>query len=102
MSALVADLAQRRLLDTTTIVWMGEFGRTPRINQNAGRDHWPRDWSAGLCGGGLKGGQVVGATDKDGLEVVDRPVGVMDLIATMTRAMGIDPATQFTTPRGRP
>src|SRR5207248_4616368 len=58
MSALVADLAQRRLLDNTLIVWMGEFGRTPRINQNAGRDHWPRSWSVVIGGGGLKGGQV--------------------------------------------
>ncbi len=102
MSSLVADLADRRLLDTTTIVWMGEFGRTPRINQNAGRDHWPRSWSVVVGGGGMKGGQVIGATDKDGIEVVDRPVGVMDLIATMTKGMGINVATQFTTPRGRP
>jgi Protein of unknown function (DUF1501) len=102
MASLVADLAERRLLDTTTIVWMGEFGRTPRINQNAGRDHWPRSWSVVIGGGGMKGGQVVGATDKDGIDVVDRPVGVMDLVATMTKAMGINIAAQFTTPRGRP
>jgi hypothetical protein len=102
MSALVADLAQRRLLDSTLIVWMGEFGRTPRINQNAGRDHWPRSWSVVMGGGGVKGGQVVGATDKDGVDVTDRPVGVMDLIATMTRAMDINIDTQYTTPRGRP
>ena len=57
MSALVADLAQRRLLDSTMIVWMGEFGRTPRINQNAGRDHWPRSWSVVIGGGGMKGGR---------------------------------------------
>jgi uncharacterized protein (DUF1501 family) len=102
MASLVADLAQRRLLDTTTIVWMGEFGRTPRINQNAGRDHWPRSWSVVVGGGGMKGGQAIGATDKDGIDVVDHPVGVMDLVATMTKAMRIDLATQFTTPRGRP
>ena len=83
MSSLVADLADRRLLDTTTIVWMGEFGRTPRINQNAGRDHWPRSWSVVVGGGGMKNGQVVGATDKDGVDIVDRPIGVMDLIATI-------------------
>ena len=88
MSSLVADLAERRLLDTTTIVWMGEFGRTPRINQNAGRDHWPRSWSVVIGGGGMKGGKVVGATDKDGIDIVDRPVGVMDLIATMTKIDG--------------
>ena len=57
MGALVADLAQRGLLDSTLIVWMGEFGRTPRINQNAGRDHWPRSWSVVVGGGGMKGGR---------------------------------------------
>ena len=81
---------------------MGEFGRTPRINQNAGRDHWPRSWSVVVGGGGMKGGQVVGATDKDGVDIIDRPVGVMDLIATMTKTMGINLDTQYTTPRGRP
>jgi hypothetical protein len=102
MSALVADLADRRLLDTTTILWMGEFGRTPRINQNAGRDHWPRSWSVVVGGGGMKNGQVVGATDKDGVDITDHPIGVMDLIATLTKTMGINLATQYTTPRGRP
>jgi hypothetical protein len=102
MSALVSDLARHGLLDTTMIVWMGEFGRTPRINQNAGRDHWPRSWSVVVGGGGMKSGQVVGATDKDGVDIVDRPVGVMDLVATMTKTMGINLQTQYTTPRGRP
>ena len=102
MGSLVADLAQRGLLDTTMVVWMGEFGRTPRINQNAGRDHWPRSWSVVMGGGGIKGGQAVGDTDKDGVDIVDRPVGVMDVVATMTKTMGIDLATQYTTPRGRP
>jgi hypothetical protein len=102
MGALVADLSQRGLLKDTLVVWMGEFGRTPRINQNAGRDHWPRGWSVVMGGAGLKGGTVVGATDKDGVEVMDRPVGVMDVVATMTRAMGIDQSTQYNTPRGRP
>ena len=90
MGTLVADLAQRGLLDNTMVVWMGEFGRTPRINQNAGRDHWPRSWSVVMGGGGIKGGQAIGATDKDGIDIVDR-VGVMDLIATMTKTMGIHP-----------
>ena len=102
MGALVADLAQRGLLDSTMVVWMGEFGRTPRINQNAGRDHWPRSWSIVMGGGGIKGGQTVGDTDKDGIDIVDRPVGVMDVVATMTKTMGIDLKTQYTTPRGRP
>ncbi|WP_422925381.1 DUF1501 domain-containing protein [Singulisphaera sp. PoT] len=102
MGALVADLEQRGLLDDTVIAWMGDFGRTPRINQDAGRDHWPRSWSVVLGGGGIKGGQAVGATDKDGVDIVDKPVGPMDVIATMTKAMGLDLATQWTTPRGRP
>jgi hypothetical protein len=102
MSALVDDLADRRLLDTTMIVCMGEFGRTPKINQNTGRDHHPGSWSVVLGGGGLKSGQVIGATDIDGMDIVDRPVGVMDLIATMTKAMAINVDTQYTTPRGRP
>lgn len=102
MGTLVADLAQRGLLDSTVIAWMGDFGRTPRINQNGGRDHWPRSWSVVLGGGGMKGGQVVGATDKDGVEITDREVGVMDIVACMTKGMGIDLATEYTTPRGRP
>jgi Protein of unknown function (DUF1501) len=102
MSALVDDLARRGLLATTTIVWMGEFGRTPKINQNAGRDHWPRSWSVVVGGGGMKNGQAIGATDKDGVDIVDHPIGVMDVIATMTKAMGINLQTQYTTPRGRP
>jgi hypothetical protein len=102
MSSLIQDLERRHLLATTTIVWMGEFGRTPRINQNAGRDHWPRSWSVVIGGGGMKKGQVIGATDKDGVDVVDHPISVQDLIATMTKTMGMNPATQYTTPRGRP
>jgi hypothetical protein len=102
MGTLVGELAQRGLLDNTMVVWMGEFGRTPKINQNGGRDHWPRSWSVVMGGGGLKGGQAIGATDKDGVDIIDQPVGVMDLVATMSKGMGIDIATQYTTPRGRP
>jgi len=102
MAALTADLDRRGLLANTMVVWMGEFGRTPRINQDGGRDHWPKGWSVVMGGGGLKGGQVVGSTDKDGVEVVDRPVGVMDLVATMTKTMGIPLDKEYTTPRGRP
>src|SRR5262249_31129749 len=96
MGSLLADLAQRQLLDNTQVVWMGEFGRTPRINQNAGRDHWPRSWSVVMGGGGIKGGQVIGATDTDGIEITDRPVGVMDVVATMAQTMGIDLGTEYT------
>jgi len=102
MGTLVADLAQRGLLEKTLVVWMGEFGRTPRINQDAGRDHWPQSWSVVIGGAGMKGGQAIGATDKDGIDIIDQPVGPMDLIGSMTKAMGIKLDTQYTTPRGRP
>jgi hypothetical protein len=102
MGALMADLEQRGLLDNTLVVWMGDFGRTPRINQDGGRDHWPNSWSVVMGGAGMKGGQVIGATDKDGVDIVDQPVGVMDLVGSMTKAMGIKLDTQYTTPRGRP
>ncbi len=102
MGALMADLGQRGLLEKTLVVWMGEFGRTPRINQDAGRDHWPNSWSVVMGGAGMKGGQAIGATDKDGIDIVDQPVGVMDLVGSMAMAMGINVETQYTTPRGRP
>lgn len=102
MGALIADLNRLGLLQDTLVVWMGEFGRTPRINQNGGRDHWPRSWSVALGGAGIKGGQVVGATDTDGIDVTDRQVGVMDLIATMCTSLGIHVDTEYTTPLGRP
>lgn len=102
MGTLVADLERLGLLDDTMVVWMGDFGRTPRINQDGGRDHWPGGWSVVMGGGGIRGGQVVGATNKDGDEIVDRETNVMDLIATMTKAMGIPLDTTFTTNLGRP
>ncbi len=102
MSTLLTDLDQRGLLDSTLVVWMGEFGRTPRINANGGRDHWPRSWSVVMGGGGIKGGQVIGATDPEGIEIVDREVGVMDLVATMCSSLGINLDTEFITPLGRP
>ncbi len=77
---------------------MGEFGRTPRINQNAGRDHWPRSWSVVVGGGGMKNGQTVGATDKDGVDIIDQPIGVMDLIATLTKSHGDEPRPRSTRP----
>lgn len=102
MGSLVEDLARTGLLEKTMVVWMGEFGRTPRINQNAGRDHWPRGWSIVMGGAGLKGGQAIGATDRDGVEITDQPVEIMDIVATMTKGMGIPIDTQYTTPLGRP
>jgi hypothetical protein len=89
-ATLVEDLKQRGLLDSTTVVWMGEFGRTPRINPQKGRDHFSAAWSTVIGGGGIKGGQVVGKTSADGMTVADRPVTAQDLLATVCKAMGID------------
>jgi uncharacterized protein (DUF1501 family) len=101
-ATLMTDLRSRGLLDSTMIVWMGEFGRTPKINENAGRDHYPNAWSAVLAGGGLKGGQTIGDTGADGSEVKDRPVAVPDLLATVVKGLGLDPMTQNMAENGRP
>jgi hypothetical protein len=101
-ATLMDDLKDRGLLDTTTILWMGEFGRTPKINPRKGRDHWANSWSTVLAGGGIKGGQVIGATTPDGMEVKDRPVSVPDLLATVCTAIGLDPAKQNASNVGRP
>ena len=89
MSALVTDLESRGLLDSTLVVWMGEFGRTPQCT-GGGRNHWSRAWSSVLIGGGLRGGQVVGRTDRKGAEVVDRPISVPDFLGTVCATLGID------------
>lgn len=102
MAALIRDLKQRDLLDDTLIIWMGEFGRTPKINPNDGRDHFPGAWSAVMAGGGCKGGQAYGATDMEGVKVVDRPVAVNDFFATVATLLGMNPAKSFMTPVGRP
>lgn len=102
MSALIEDLAQRGLLADTTILWMGEFGRTPRINGNAGRDHWARAWSVVVGGGGIRGGSVVGETNEDGTRVLSEPYTSEDLLATVCQAMGISLETTFTSRNGRP
>jgi hypothetical protein len=94
MSTLVKDLDQRGKLKDTVILWMGDFGRTPRINQNAGRDHWSRCWSVVLGGGDIKGGVVYGATDKDGTSVTENEVQVADLYGTVYKALGIDPTPE--------
>jgi hypothetical protein len=99
---LMDDLKDRGLLDSTLIVWMGEFGRTPKINGNKGRDHWAVSWSTVLAGGGIKGGQVVGKTSADGMAVEERPVSVPDFLATVCRALGLDPMKQNPSNVGRP
>ncbi|RUL81853.1 DUF1501 domain-containing protein [Tautonia sociabilis] len=101
-ATLMDDLKARGLLDSTLIVWMGEFGRTPTINGNNGRDHFPNAWSAVVGGGGIAGGRVIGATTADGTEVEDRPVAVPDLLATACLALGLDPMAQNMSNLGRP
>jgi len=102
-SALLEDLAQRGLLDSTLVLWMGDFGRTPHINKDAGRDHWPSCFSAVLAGGGIKGAQVIGESDKIGALPVAQPVTPADIHATVLSALGYDPhGLTFTTSDGRP
>ena len=101
-AALMEDLEERGLLETTTIVWMGEFGRTPRLNANAGRDHFPAAWSAVLAGGGVNGGRVVGSTGPDGMKVADRPVTEQDFLGTVCGCLGIDRTSENISNVGRP
>lgn len=101
-STLMEDLRTRGLLDSTLVVWMGEFGRTPKINPNAGRDHFPLAWSVVLGGAKVKGGQVIGKTSKDAQEVAERPVQVADLYATICSVLGIDYKKENISPEGRP
>ena len=101
-AALVKDLDDRNLLDETIVLWLGEFGRTPRINENEGRDHFPNGWSAVIAGGGVRGGRAIGATNADGTAVVERPVSVPDLFASLCFALGIDYNNQNYSRAGRP
>src|SRR6516225_1055680 len=101
-STLMEDLKQRGLLDTTLIVWMGEFGRTPQINGGRGRDHFPTAWSTVLAGGGIKGGQAYGKTSPDGTKVVENEVSTQDFLATICAALGVDPYTPNRSNVGRP
>jgi len=102
LTALIGDLADRRLLDETLVVVMGEFGRTPKINSAGGRDHWPNVFSVALAGGGVKGGQVIGASDSLSEYPKDRPVTPADLAATIYTLLGIDPNRELHTADGRP
>jgi hypothetical protein len=101
-STLMQDLKERGLLSGTTVVWMGEFGRTPVINPQRGRDHFPNAWSTVLAGGGIKGGTVHGKTSADGMKVIENPVNVPNFIATVCKALGIDPTKQNMSNVGRP
>uniref|UniRef100_A0A7C2NVR1 DUF1501 domain-containing protein n=1 Tax=Schlesneria paludicola TaxID=360056 RepID=A0A7C2NVR1_9PLAN len=103
IAALTADLKQRGMLDDVVLVWMGEFARTPRINQDVGRDHWAACWSVMIGGGGLKGGLAVGETDKDGVSVASGKAYLPgDIWATVARQLGIPLDTVHTSKRGRP
>jgi hypothetical protein len=102
MGTLVKDLVERGLWKNTVLVWMGEFGRTPRINQGAGRDHWGRCWSVVVGGGGIKGGQVYGSTNEDGTDIKDNKVKVGDLFSTLFKGLGLDPSTRIRDNLGRP
>lgn len=99
---LMTDLRDRGLLDSTLVIWMGEFGRTPTINGNGGRDHWPGSWATVLGGGGIKGGQVYGATEKDGVKIKDNPVSVPNFMATVCAALGLDHTETNISNVGRP
>jgi hypothetical protein len=99
---LMTELEQRGLLESTTILWMGEFGRTPQINGGAGRDHYPNAWSAVLAGGGIKGGQAWGKTSADGMTVEEGEIDETDLLATLCAALGVDPRRQNVSDIGRP
>ncbi len=102
MSALIADLAQRGLLESTLVVWTGDFGRTPRISPRGGRDHYPKVTPAVLAGGGVRGGQVIGQTDKTGESIVGSAVSVPDVYRSIAHTLGIDPDTERTSRAGRP
>jgi Protein of unknown function (DUF1501) len=101
-AALLTDLKARGLLETTLVIWMGEFGRQPRVNVTAGRDHYPQAFNVALAGAGVQGGRIIGATDANGVEVVDRPVTVPDLFCTFCRALEINPREENQSNVGRP
>jgi uncharacterized protein (DUF1501 family) len=102
LAALVEDLGARGLLDTTLVVWMGEFGRTPRVNKSGGRDHWPDCYSVLLAGGGVTGGAVLGASDRVGAYPAASPVTPADLAATIYWRFGLGPAAEVQDQTGRP
>jgi len=101
-AALVSDLKERGRLDKTLIVWMGEFGRTPKINPRTGRDHWPRVFNAAIAGGGIRGGQVIGSSSTDGTMVQNHPVTIPDLFCTVCKSLSINPRIESISPLGRP
>jgi Protein of unknown function (DUF1501) len=101
-AGLLEDLHERGMLDTTLVIAMGEFGRTPKVNDAAGRDHHSKAWSIALAGAGIPGGRVLGATDQNGVQVTDLPVEPEDLLFTIYTILGVDPTREYQTPIGRP
>src|SRR5262249_61772972 len=101
-ASLVEDLSERGLLDETLVVMAGEFGRTPRFNGNGGRDHWPHCFSVVLAGGGVRGGQVCGSSDRIGAYPTSCPVTPQDLTATLYHCLGVDPHALIHDQQGRP
>ena len=102
LPTLLHDLEQRGMLDETLVVWMGEFGRTPKINDNASRDHWPNCYSVLLAGGGVKRGYVYGKSDATGSHPTENPVTPDDIAATIYYLMGIDPKAEVIDTQNRP
>jgi hypothetical protein len=102
LATLITDLKDRGMLERTLVVWMGEFGRSPRINPLGGRDHFPRAFTVALAGGGVKGGQVIGASSADGSDIKHSPVAVNDLLTTLCHSLKIDPTKENMSPQGRP
>jgi uncharacterized protein (DUF1501 family) len=101
-AALMLDLGRRGMLDTTLVLVTGEFGRTAEINVNNGRDHWPNCFSLVVAGAGVPKGQIVGASDKDGMYVKERPVEVPDFMATIFKKLGVDFEKEYVSNIGRP
>jgi uncharacterized protein (DUF1501 family) len=101
-ASLMRELQERGLLEDTTIIWLGEFGRTPKINGAGGRDHFPGAWTCVFAGGGIQGGQAYVSTTDDGMEVAEHPVEIGDVLATLCKAVGVEPGTQNTSEMGRP
>jgi hypothetical protein len=101
-SSLLEDLQDRRMLSNTMVVAMGEFGRTPKVNPAGGRDHWPQCWTISMAGGGIKGGQVVGASDDIGAMPKDRPTTPAEIAATIYKGLGIPLSLELPGAQGRP
>ena len=102
LPVFLEDLKQRGLFEPTIVVVMGEFGRSPHHNSKLGRDHWPHGWSLAIGGGGIKGGQVIGASDDRGAYVAERTISMGDIYATIYKALGIDWHKEYMSPIGRP